>query len=370
MKPNVAILGGGNGACAYAADLKLKGSKVSLYEDPRFFSNLEEAVKIGGLYLENRCGLPNVSEGFANLDLITDNIEEAIADAELIFVVVPAFGQEAFMKAAAPYLKDGQLICFSPANFGASIRMSQILEEVGNNSDVLLVDTECMMYSGFKDDPTHVWVSGYKIGMKAAALPATRNKEAIEKIHNVYPEWEDWGNVIEIGLRNINTVFHAPICVCNASLIERAEEFLFYREGGSPSVGRVVEAVESERIAVCNALGLRSEPSLDVLLKWYAASGCKGDTLAEAMSQNPVYEWDYGPTSLHHRFLTEDIPYGMIPLEQLGEVAGVKTPVTTAVIELGIVLTNMDLRSQARDLKAIGLDQLSKDELVTYVEKG
>lgn len=366
-KPNVCILGGGNGACAYAADLKLKGSRVSLFEVPAFFSNLEPAKELGGLWLENRSNMPGVSEGFAAIDVITSDPEEALRDAEVVFLVVPAFGQKAFMEATAPYLKDGQIVAVCPCNFGAAFAYRNALRAAGNHADVTLVEAECMMYSGFKDDATHVWVSGYKLGMAMAAYPASRTQTAYEKIRELYPEWTTVPTVLDTGLRNLNTVFHAPITVCNASRVDRGESFQFYWQGCSDAVGQVVEAVESERQAVGKALGLELTPAIEVLKGWYSNLGCKGDTLTEAVATNPVYEWDMGPTTLQHRFLLEDIPYGMIPLETLGKLYGVPTPTVSAVIQMGCVLTGKDLRAQARDLITLGLGHLTRDELIKSV---
>ena len=369
-KPSVCILGGGNGACAYATDLKIKGSRVSLFELPEFFSNLEPAVEAGGMWLENRNQMSGVSEGFAPIDVITCDPKEAVEGAEIIFLVVPSFGQKAFMKAVAPYLTDGQIIAICPCNFGAAFAMKNELKAANNESDVIIVEAECMMYSGFKDDSTHVWVSGYKNGMCAAAYPAIRTDEAFEKISQVYPEWVKAPSVLDTSLRNLNMVFHAPITVCNASLVDRSQEFQFYWQGCSTGVGQVVETVEAERQAVGKALGLQLTPALEVLKEWYGNLGCKGDTLTEAVSTNPVYEWDMGPATLQHRFLLEDIPYGMIPLETLGKQYGVPTPTISAVIQLGIVLTGKNLRAQARDMYALGLDKVSKEDLIKMVMNG
>lgn len=366
-KPNVAILGGGNGACAYAADLKLKGSRVALFELPQFFGNLQPAKDIGGLWLENRGNMPGVSEGFAPIDVITDDISEALQDAEIVFIVVPAFGQRAFMESAAPHLKDGQIVVICPCNFGAAFALKNTLEAAGNKADITIVEAECMMYSGFKDDATHVWVSGYKQSMAIAAFPASKTEMAFEKISEVYPEWTTTASVLDTSLRNLNLVFHAPITVCNAALVDTATEFQFYWQGCSTAVGRVVETVEAERQAVGKALGLNLTPALDVLTGWYGNLGCKGESLTEAVATNPVYEWDMGPTTLQHRFLLEDVPFGMIPLETLGRLCGVPTPMVSAVIQFACVLTNKDLREQARDLNALGMGDLTKEELLALV---
>ena len=365
-KPNICVLGGGNGAFAYAADLKLKGSRVTLYELPEFYKNIAGAAEDGGIKLEVRGNLAT-KPGYAKIDLFTSDIKAALENADIIFLVVPAFAQKSFAKVAAPHLVDGQIVVLSPGNFGGAIEFAKILKEAGNKSDITIVETECMMYSGFKDSPSSVWISGYKLGMKAAAYPASKTAEAMKTINQVYPEWEPAANVLETGLRNVNTVFHAPIMVLNAGRVESSKEFLFYWDGCTTSVGKVVEAVEEERLAIGRILGINLTPSLQVLIDWYGHSGCTGITLTEAMATNPVYKWDTAPQTLHHRFILEDIPYGMIPLESLGKAVGIPTPATTAIIELACLLVGKDLRAEARDLNYLEIAGLSATDLVKYV---
>jgi opine dehydrogenase len=365
-KPNVCVLGGGNGAFAYAADLKLKGSRVTLYELPEFYENIAAAAEAGGIQLEVRGELPN-KPGFAKIDLITSDIKAALEGADIIFLVVPAFAQKSFAKVAAPHLVDGQIVVLSPSNFGGAIEFAKILEKSGNRSNVTIVETECMMYSGFKGSPSSVWISGYKLGMKAAAYPASKTAEAMKIINQVYPEWEPAANILETGLRNVNTVFHAPLMVLNAGRVESPDEFLLYWDGCTPSVGKVVEAVEEERLAIGRALGINLTPCLQVLINWYGHSGCKGETLTEAMATNPVYKWDTAPKTLQHRFILEDIPYGMIPLESLGKAVGIPTPATTGIIELACILVGKDLRAEARDLNYLEIANLNAADLIKYV---
>lgn len=76
------------------------------------------------------------------------------------------------------------------------------------------------------------------------------------------------------------------------------------------------------------------------------------------MATNPAYEWDTAPRNLQHRFLLEDVLYGMVAMEDLGRLVGVPTPLTTAVVELACRRLGEDLRARARSLSSLGLGQL------------
>ena len=369
-KPSIAVLGGGNGAFITAADLKLRGHRVAICEAPELQSNIEGILESRSIELQI-VGNPGLHGGLARLDTVTTSAEEAVAGAEVVLMVIPAFGQKRFAEMCAPHLKDGQIVVLTPGNFGGAIEFAQILSKNGNQHKVAVAEMECMIYSGFKSEPTAAWVSGYKKGLRVAAFPASDTDNVMAKLLNVYPDLRAAKNVLETGLRNINTVVHAPIVVHNAGWIERTNgNFLFYWDGCTPSVGRTAEAVDGERVALGASFGLRLDSMMDVSLEWYGHGGAKGATLQEVLSTNPVYVKDYAPGRLQHRFLLEDIPYGMAPVESLGRLAGVSTPVTSAIVTLACELTHVDLRSRARDLEALGLNHLSLEQLCDFVDHG
>jgi len=123
-------------------------------------------------------------------------------------------------------------------------------------------------------------------------------------------------------------------------------------------------------LEVGKAIGAKLTPSKDTLIKWYGHQGAKGETLTEVLRSNPAYEWDYTPKTLKHRFFLEDIPYGMIPLEELGKLVGVRTPFITAIIEIGSRLANEDFRDKARDFNKLGLKGFDKEELLEKIYTG
>lgn len=369
-KPVIAILGGGNGAFCHAADLAIKGFGINLYEVPEMAQNLDGVKKEGGIELK-LFGDPGIEPGYAKIRKVTTNIEDAVSDAEIIIVVVPAFAQKRFAEIAAPYLRSDQLILLSPGNFGGCLEFTRALERCGSEATPLICETECMTYSGFKSGPAEVEIAGYKRGHSMAAFPGKRTGEALERLQPIFPTLKAAQTILETGLRNVNTVMHPPMVVLNAGRIEYTQgDFLIYWEGVTQGVGNAVERVEAERLEIGDALDIELTPTRDVLIEWYAHSGAKGDRLSEVMRTNPVYELDSAPPELNHRFLTEDIPYGMIPMERMAKFTKVNTPVITGIIELASALLNRDFRSEARDLDALGLQGLSLEEMKTFFMEG
>ncbi len=369
-KPNIAVLGGGNGAFITAADLTLRGHKVTLCELPHLEKNIEGIVESKTIELQI-VGNPGIKGGLAQLEKATTDMREALLGAEVVLMVLPAFAQKPFAEACVPYLEDGQIVVLTPGNFGGAIEFSNILNKKGKGQKVAIAEMECMIYSGFKSAPSVAWVSGYKKGLRVAAYPAKDTKLVMEKMLRVYPDLRVATNVLETGLRNLNTVVHAPIMIHNAGWIEKTKgDFLFYWDGCTPGVAHSAEAVDRERLALGRSLGFELTSVIDVSLEWYGHEGAKGRTIYEVLSTNPVYIKDTAPQTLHHRFLLEDIPYGMVPMESLGKVMEIPTPVTSAIITLASEITQVDFRSQARDLAYLGLERLGMKELKRLVDQG
>ena len=366
----IGILGGGNGAFITAADLALKGFNVNLCESVKFESTINLAKKQGGINLEIRANV-GLEGGFAKLNKVGTDIKELMADRDIIFLVVPAFAQKIFAEWGAETFSSKQIIVLEPGNFGGSLEFAKILKDKGVKKLPILVEFECMIYSGFKNDSGSVWVSGYKEGLKMAAYPGKFTDFALKKLIKVYPKLLPADNIIETGLSNGNSVLHAPILALNAGWAEQPEmEFLFYWQGCTEAVGRVVEGVENERLTLGKALGVKLSPIKELLLKYYGHQGAEGKTLTEVLRSNPVYEWDYAPKTLQHRFFLEDIPYGMVPMESLGKILKIKIPLITAMIEIASLLTNKDLRSEGRDLGKLGLNGLDKEEILERIQIG
>lgn len=151
----------------------------------------------------------------------------------------------------------------------------------------------------------------------------------------------------ETSLSITNNYMHPPIVLVNAARIERGEPFRFYREGLSEGAIRLVEAIDSERVNVLDALGLPKLTLVDSMSRYYGDQGMVGDNIGELLRSFPAFERSNGPTTLTHRYLTEDVPNGLAPLEALGSAVAIPTPVTSAVVTAAERLVGVDLRRTA-----------------------
>ena len=85
------------------------------------------------------------------------------------------------------------------------------------------------------------------------------------------------------------------------------------------------------------------------------------------MRNNPAYHDIKSPSTIFTRQLTEDIPTGVLPIMELGQAAGVKTPLLESMVNICEGLLNMDLHQNGRILKNLGLEGKTKEEIINYI---
>ncbi len=362
-KTRFTVIGAGNGGKAMSAHLAIMGQEVTLYN--RTFSHIEVIAKRGGIDLDSPPGGPR---GFGEIKKATENIQEAIADAEVIMVVVPSSGHADIAQRLAPYLQDGQIIVLHPGRTCGSIEFNEVLRREGCQADIILAEAETFIYASRAEGPSQARIFRIKEAVPLAALPSKDTPRVLEAIHHVYPQFIDGINVLHTGLNNMGAVFHPALTILNAGRIESTHgDFQFYVDGVTPSVARVLEVIDRERVTIASSLGIRARTGIEWLQLAY---NVWGDTLYEAIQNQTGYYGINAPSTLRHRYISEDVPMSLVPIAALGERYGVSVNGINAIIRLGCILHSTDYWRKGRTLDKLGIKNLSVAELTRYVTDG
>ncbi|WP_134703735.1 NAD/NADP-dependent octopine/nopaline dehydrogenase family protein [Ammoniphilus sp. YIM 78166] len=349
-----AIIGAGNGGQSMAAHMTFLGHEVSLYD---IQVPLTDAInEAGGIRVEG------VLEGFAEVRA-TNDLAETIQGADAIMVTTTATAHKPVAQSIAPYLVDGQVILIFPGYWGA-MEFVSTFKDMGMDKDVVVAETESLIYTCRAVAPGHVNIRKIKEGLEFAALPSQESARVMQTLGGVYPQLIPAASVIRTTLNNVNPVFHVPILLMNAGRVESPGDFYFYPEGASPSVVHVIEQLDQERINLGKALDIELDSSLDLLRRFYQV---KADTLYEGFQNNPAYKTGKAPTTLNYRYIYEDIPYGLIPMSALGKALQVETPCTDLLIDLAAMAVKKDLRSTGAGLKELGLEGMTPSDIKRYL---
>ena len=354
------IVGAGHGGKAMAAHLALMGFEVILYN--RTPGNIAAISARGGIDISSFEGGPH---GFGKLFSTTSDWSTALANADVIMIVVPSSAHAEIAENAAAHLHDGQIIVLNPGRTCGALEFKHILREKGCQADVTIAETETLIYASRSDGPVQARIFSIKDAVPVAALPAKRTKLVLDALTPAYPQFIDGTSVLHTGLNNMGAIFHPALTLLNAGRIESTlGEFQFYIDGVTPSVARVLEVLDRERVTVAASLGIRARTAIEWLKMAY---GSYGDDLHDAIHNQPGYYGIQAPATLHHRYITEDIPMSLVPIAALGTHYGVSTRGMESIIRLACIIHKTDYWRRGRTLEKLGISQWSVSELTEYV---
>ncbi|WP_134700625.1 NAD/NADP-dependent octopine/nopaline dehydrogenase family protein [Ammoniphilus sp. YIM 78166] len=357
----IAIIGGGNGCYAAAADLTENGHSVRWWR--RDAESFQPILDTQSLKVKDIQGVREVK-----LQLASTELGEVLKGAKLIVIPLPATAQESLAAHLAPYLEDGQVIYLPPGTFGSYV-MAKRLTEAGCKAEVTFAETGTLPYLARKHGVDTVSISGRATRLPTGVFPSDRSEYAFGILKEAYPAIEPIEDALSGALMNAGPVIHPPLILMNAGPIEHFDSWDIHNEGTQPAIRRVHDALDAERMAVREALGYHA-PHFP-LADHYNVDG------EEWMYGNAAHEklvdsadWRE-PLNLHnHRYMREDIACGLSFLVSVAEWAGVDVPVARGLLAIASAVTGENFYETGRTLRSMGLDQLAKSDMEMLLKQG
>ena len=342
---NIAILGAGCGGQAIAGFLASKGNKVNLYN--------RSPERISPLLNKKEIHLQGEIQSVGELNLVTTDISKAVYETDLIMVVTTATGHCDIAKALAPYLQRGQTIVLNPGRTFGSLEFMKTLIDGGLEAEVNVAEANTLIYATRMIRPGLSEIKGIKKTVSLSVLPNHRTSYVVSLLNENYPQFYAVDNFLITSLGNIGAVFHPTITLLNRERIKKKEAFDFYREGATREVVEYMEQVDNERRNIARKFGVEVQSLREWLCERY---GLQEDNLYDALHQNPFYKGLSAPKSFDMRYLTEDIPTGLVPFSELAKTVGVDTYHIDSLIKMASEELSIDFRSEGRNLYRLGLN--------------
>ncbi|HJS38083.1 MAG TPA: NAD/NADP octopine/nopaline dehydrogenase family protein, partial [Burkholderiales bacterium] len=347
----IAVLGGGNGALAAAADLTEKGHEVRWWrrnaQALRAVINLEDAAGIREIRVARMCA----------------DIGEAVRGAELVFLPDPAFTQADNARRLAPHLADGQVVFLAPGSFGAYAMREAM------RTRCAVAETGTLPWLTRKHGPGTAAITARATRLPTGVYPSCRHDEAFAVAKRAFPAVEPVEDALSAALMNAGPVIHPPLVLMNAGPLEHFERWDIHKEGTQPSIRRVTDALDAERIAAREALGYA--PPHFPLADHYRADGDEwmyGRRVHQKLTDSG--DWQERIVLAEHRYMREDVEMGLAFLVSVCEWAGVACPVARGLLALGSAVLGRDLRASGRTLESLGLARLSPEEMKSLLKQG
>ena len=398
----IAVLGGGAVGKSCAADMKLAGKEVRLYDMMPFAKNTLANLEKTGILLDGvqRNLYCFERSGRAYLDMVSSDMGKVVKGAGLIVIAAPAMAHEPFFRELIPHLEDGQVIHIFTDNYG-TLLLRKMMREMGCTKQVIVGGWSSAPYgtrieSVGKFTFPHVGVKYRAITLRGASLPmsdidafmeSSRYLPCIDAV--TYGNGPEAGNtVLDTGFANINPVIHVPATILGVSTMENwgvifggydKNSYSMYCHGLCPSICEVQYQFFEEEKALAKEIGVGTPQYAyesffsrrRVLTQEYMGLDKDGKDNVIFPLDQPSDEGNTGPNSINHRYLTEDVPVGCKIYHDLGVQYGVPTPVIDSMIVLaGSMHKKSFFETSKYNLAYLGIDNMPKEELLAYLNEG
>lgn len=337
----VTILGAGNSGLAMAAHLTLEGNTVTLWN--RTEQHIEKL-------LENPViNCSGVINGKARIALVTSNLGDALEGAEMVFVTTPAFSHAELAKKIGHTLLKPTTIVLNPGRTFGAMEFIHSFKQVNATVNPIVAETQTIIYTCRKTSDKAVEVYALKNDVLISTIDANDNQALITSMPVCLQSmFIPAKSMIETSIGNVGMILHCAPILLNVGWVESPEDnFCYYRTGISPTIARFIEKMDQERMEVAEKLGTPVESVKEWMKRTYQI---EGNSLYQVIQNNLAYESIQAPQTLQHRYITEDIPMGLVPLEAVGKEIGLEMKTIELVIDLASSLLDIDFRQEGRNL--------------------
>ncbi|MES0067967.1 NAD/NADP octopine/nopaline dehydrogenase family protein [Mesorhizobium sp. M0074] len=353
----VSILGAGaiaNGLAAYLAEAG---------HDPMLWSPSGERTK--ALATGESLTATGAIEATVSVRIAKD-CKEAIANSDVVMIALPANGHRKVMDAAAPYLREGMpVIISSHSSFGA-LYLSRRLAELKVRLPIVVWGTT--LVTGRQSGPTEVHVASVRQKLDVATLPFDAMDQGFQLCTTLFGDrFVKRDGLLAIALSNLNPQNHLGIALLNLTRMEKGEQ---WSQAGNvtPAVGRFVEALDVERLAIAAHFGIAVRTVEEHFsLSFHIPMGTVSEMNQEMDRQG---RGGFGPSTIESRYVLEDVPFGLLPTVLLGKISGNPAILHEAGIAIFSAAYGRDLKSDNDILPALGIEEIGKVDLENLCRKG
>ena len=345
---NITVIGAGNSGLAMAAHLGLYGHKVTLWNRTR--ENIARLIETRTIHCEG------VIQGQVKIDTVTDDIREAVKKPDIIFITTPATSHKDLARAISQNIQEEALIVLNPGRTFGALEFQEIYSKYNDVIQQTIAETQTIIYTCRKTGADGVNVISLKNNVLISTFDGRDNQEIVNRLPECLRGYFiPAKSMIETSIGNVGMVLHCAPLLLNAGWTEsRKHVYKYYSEGITPSIGKLIEKIDGERIAVSRELGLEVETTREWLMRTY---NIQGESLYDCIQNNEAYRTIDAPKSLYHRYILEDIPCGLVPLESAGRELGLAMTNTGVIIDLASVLLKRDFRKEGRNLQTLFYDE-------------
>lgn len=336
---DVTVIGSGNSGIAMAAHLSKEGHKVTLWN--RSSSTISKLMDTRLIHCTG------VINGQIPIHAVTNDIAVALEDPDIVLITTPANSHKGLAELIAKNIRKSTVIVLNPGRTFGALEFSNIYKKYNSNYDQIIAETQTIIYTCRKTDADAVSIFAFKDSVLISSLDTDRIIDYLPDCIKGF--FKPAKSMIQTSIGNVGMVLHCAPLLLNAGWTESTKSiYKYYYDGITPTIGTFIEKLDAERVAVSEELGCKVESTIEWFSRTYHI---EGKSIYECIQKNDSYETIDAPGSLKHRYILEDIPCGLVPLEAVGLKLGLKMEYTSLVIDLASKLMDINFRETGRNLE-------------------
>ena len=358
----VAVLGGGHGSYAAAADAAEAGHTVRFWR--RNTAAFQPTLRDQAVTITDTQGRRTIP-----LALATADIADAIRGAQLICAPVPGFAQRDLANRMAPHVQEGQVIFLPPGSFGSYV-MAREFRSAGVKAELVFGESGTLPWLVRKQKDGSARVTTRAERLPTGIFPSRSSEHGLGVIRQIFPSVEPRADVLDAALLNYGPIIHPPLILMNAGPLCHFDTWDIHNEGTQEVIRNVQDALDTERICVRNMLNY-SEPHFP--LSHHYDRNPNGDTMYPVTSHDELIEssdWREQIDLYSHRYMTEDVALGLSFLVSLCEWLDTPSSVSSGLLATMEVAIKRNFRDSGRSLTTLGLANLARDDFQKLLHEG
>ena len=334
---SIFVCGGGHQGLSMAAHLALNGCNVTLWN--RTPEHIQHIINTKTIFCSG------VVNGNAKIKQASSNLSEVFSD--VVMVTAPSSAHKDIATEIAPYVSADSVIVLNPGRTFGAIEFAETLKKCGVRTLPHIAETQTIVYTCRRagDDSVNIYALKQNVGI--AAIKGSNIEYILSRIPKCLSKYFDKKDSVgETSLSNVGMILHCAPVLMNIGWIESDEaDFKYYYDGISKSIASYLEKLDYERVNVSRAFGYNVESVLEWMKRIYSTDG---NDLYNCIRNNLSYRHIDAPKTLKNRYIFEDVPNGLVPIEALGKLCGISTGNITTIIDLANSVMETDFRKKGR----------------------
>ena len=344
----ISIIGSGSGGFAMAAYLTSIGHEVCVFsksmQDDDSFN-----LKTSGI----------IKNEF-KIKIINNDYNELVKYSNLILIVTTADAHAKIAKRISKYLTSKKIVILTPGKVFGSLEFYKIINQLSGKKPYI-AETNTLLFAAKKTNYDTVEIYGKKDQVYIASYPSNNILFINKIIKKIFHQYLTQASTLYTAVNNIGSILHPPIFLDKSLISPSLEDKSFYLNIDEKSEKMVLK-LDKERIDIAKKLNIKTPSLVNWFENVYGIQPSKG---LKNILNNDIYNKIKINNAKVSRYLFEEIPYGLIPLIELGNFLDLKMSNMIKICNKSKKFLSSSMLSSARTFKNLNL---KKNELIDMIK--